>query len=367
MNQTADIAAGTGMGAQVSDLVQAPQRRKAHRKLDFMNGLWLAASVAMAGMWLAERSWMPPLSPLLLALLIGATYGNTLKGRMPGEWAEGVHYATRQVLRTAIVLYGFRLTTTDIAAIGWGGIALDAFVVLSTIALGLFVGIKLLEMDPETTAMCSAGAAICGAAAVLATTPVVRGGHAKTAVAVASVVVFGTLAMLVYPLLWSVGWLGFDEHTYGVYLGATVHEVAQVIGASAAIGSHASDAAVTTKMGRVLLLAPVLLLGAALWPRLTARKRAKHDEQMPGITIPWFAVMFIGAMLFNSLGVLPANAVADINAVDTALLCVAMAALGIETTWERIRSVGPKPFMLAGILAIWLVFGGGLAARLLLA
>jgi uncharacterized integral membrane protein (TIGR00698 family) len=351
----------------VPEKAQRLERHKAYHNLDFLNGLWLSASVAMAAMWITEIPWMPPLSPLLLALLIGATYGNTLKGRMPGEWAEGVHYATRQVLRTAIVLYGFRLTISDIAAMGWAGVTLDAFMVVSTIGLGMLVGTKLLKMDPEMTAMCSAGAGICGAAAVLATTPIVRGGHAKTAVAVASVVVFGTLAMLLYPLLWSFGWLGFDEHDFGVYLGATVHEVAQVVAASAAIGPQASDAAVTAKMGRVLFLAPVLLLGAALWSRIHTQRDANYVAQRPNIPIPWFAVIFVGTMLFNSAALLPAKVVSSINALDTFLLCVAMAALGIETTWERIRSVGPKPFMLAGILAVWLVLGGGLAAKLLLA
>jgi len=310
---------------------------------------------------------MPPISPLLLALLIGATYGNTLKGRMPGEWAEGVHYATRQVLRAAIVLYGFRLTTSDIVALGWGGVGLDAFIVFSTIGVGMLVGTKLLKMDPETTAMCSAGAGICGAAAVLATTPIVQGGHAKTAVAVASVVVFGTLAMVLYPLLWSSGWLGLGEREFGAYLGATVHEVAQVVAASAAIGPQASDAAVTAKMGRVLFLAPVLLFGAALWSRVYMSKDARDVVQNSKVAIPWFAVMFVGVVLVNSAVSLPPKVVSSINALDAVLLCVAMAALGIETTWERIRSVGPKPFMLAGILAVWLVLGGGLAAKLLLA
>lgn len=347
--------------------VTAPMHEPARHKLDFLNGLWLAASVAMAAMWIAGISWMPPISPLLLALLIGATYGNTLKGRMPGEWAEGLHYATRQVLRTAIVLYGFRLTTSDIAVLGWGGVTLDAFVVFSTIGLGLLVGTKLLKMDLETTAMVSSGAGICGAAAVLATTPVVRGGHAKTAVAVASVVVFGTVAMMLYPLLWSFGWFGFGEREFGTYLGATVHEVAQVVAASAAIGPQASDAAVTAKLGRVLFLAPVLLLGAALWSRFHTWEDAQHIVHRPKVPIPWFAVMFVGVVLFNSAALLPAKVIASINDLDSALLCVAMAALGIETTWEKIKRVGPKPFMLAAILAVWLVLGGGLAAKLLIA
>ncbi len=366
MNANTNTAAVAGP-ARLPEKTRGSGSNRTGHKMDFLNGLWLAASVAMAALWLAETPWMPQLSPLLLALLIGATYGNTLKGRMPGEWAEGVHYATRQVLRSAIILYGFRLTTSDVATLGWGGVALDTFVVFSTIGLGMVVGTKLLKMDPETTAMCSAGAGICGAAAVLATTPIVRGGHAKTAVAVASVVVFGTVAMLLYPLLWSSGWLGLGEREFGTYLGATMHEVAQVVGASAAIGRHASDAAVTAKMGRVLFLAPVLLLGAALWSRVYKQEDPNHDASRASVPIPWFAVMFIGVMLFNSAALLPAKIVSSLNALDNFLLCVAMAALGIETTWERIRSVGAKPFMLGGILAVWLVLGGGLAAKLLLA
>jgi len=204
-----------------------------------------------------------------------------------------------------------------------------------------------------------AGSAICGAAAVMAAAPVVRGRAEQVTVAVATVVVFGTLAMVVYPVLYQLNmqwdWIGGGERGFGVYIGATVHEVAQVVAASRQIGESAADTAVIAKMVRVMLLAP-FLLGLAWW--LARRQRPASAQASVGFVIPWFAFGFIGVVVVNSWLQLPSALAAAINTLDTWLLAMAMAALGISTRAGALRQAGIKPLLLALVLFVWLLLGG---------
>jgi uncharacterized integral membrane protein (TIGR00698 family) len=317
-----------------------------------LNGLWMVTLVAFASLYFAQSQTIKSLgvSPLLIAMMVGIAYGNTLRRDMPGEWAVGFKFATRQVLRTAIALYGFRLTFGDMAALGWTGAVMDVAVVISTLMVGWVIGTKVLGMDPETTLLCSCGTAICGAAAVLAAEPITGAGHAKTAVAVATVTIFGTIAMFAWPLVYSLLPHGLDPVTFGLLIGASTHEIAQVAAAGTAIDPLVAKIAVAEKMGRVLMLAPVLLVVAMLW-RLRAGKSKGAERQ----SVPWFAIAFVGVVALNSLVPLPRTIITAINDLDTLLLAVAMAALGTETLWTRIKKVGPKPFLLAAILFAWVV------------
>src|SRR5690606_6075764 len=196
-----------------------------------------------------------------------------------------------------------------------------------------------------------AGASICGAAAVMATQAVVRARAETASVAIATVVVFGTLSMFLYPALYPV--LGLSEHAYGVYVGSTVHEVAQVVAAGESVGQWAAATAVIEKMWRVMLLAPFLLvLGLGSGAGGGESGRRARDA------IPWFAVAFIGAAVLNSLGVLPSAIVDALAALATPLLAIAMAALGLRTRFDSIREAGAGPLKLGMVLCAFLVVGG---------
>ena len=204
-----------------------------------------------------------------------------------------------------------------------------------------------------------AGSAICGAAAVMAAEPVVRGRAAQVTVAVSTVVVFGTLAMFLYPALYALvqshGWLAMDARQYGLFTGATVHEVAQVVAAGRAVNEAAADTAVITKMVRVMLLAP-FLVALSLW--LARGGKAGADGSKARIVVPWFAFGFVAVAGFNSLHLLPASLQAGLVQLDTVLLAMAMAALGLTTHVSALRQAGLKPLLLALILFAWLLFGG---------
>nr|WP_315183956.1 YeiH family putative sulfate export transporter [uncultured Albidiferax sp.] len=296
------------------------------------------------------------LGVLTLAIVLGMLVGNTVYPHWAPASGPGVQLAKQRLLRLGVVLYGLRLTTQDIASVGLAGVLIDALVLGSTFALACWVGVRWLGLDRNTAMLVGMGSAVCGAAAVMATEPVLRARAEQVTVAVATVVVFGTLATFVYPMLYTlnlqVQWVPGGAHGFGIYVGSTVHEVAQVVAAARAIGPEAADAAVIAKMVRVMMLAPVLLALSA-W-----RAREREQAAPQRLAVPWFALGFIGMVLFHSLQLLPASVVEVAHGVDTALLAMAMAALGVSTQLGAIRRAGLQPLLLAGLLFAWLLVGG---------
>jgi len=212
----------------------------------------------------------------------------------------------------------------------------------------------------QKTLICS-GSAICGAAAVLAVEDVLKSEAYKATVAVGTVVLFGTIAMFIYPLLQHAGIFGFTDNQYGIFAGANIHEVAQALVAGTNVSNEAGDVAVIVKMTRVLLLAPVLLFLSFNESRATTNT----NQNKTRLTIPWFAIIFVVAIGFNSLHLLPTSIVALINQFDVFLLTMAMAAIGMETNLNKIKKVGFKPLYLATLLFIWLTGAVWLLVKIL--
>ncbi|MEO6354805.1 MAG: YeiH family putative sulfate export transporter [Burkholderiaceae bacterium] len=353
----------------------APAAGFSARVRPLLSGLLFSALIGVAAIALGELDWMQAhgLSALTIAIVLGIALGNTVFPRLAGNCGAGVTFSKQSLLRLGIILYGFRLTFQDIGQVGLAGVAIDALVLTSTFALAILLGTRLFKLDRNTALLIGAGSSICGAAAVMATEPVLKGRAEQVTVAVSTVVVFGTLAIFLYPLLYRLNleWhlLGSAPTEFGVYIGSTVHEVAQVVAAGRAIGQDAANTAVITKMVRVMMLAPFLLILSA-WiarDRKTAAAAA-HNRAEPAarLAIPWFAFAFIAVVGFNSLAVLPHQIVAGTVAVDTMLLAMAMAALGLTTHISAIRRAGVKPLMLAAVLFLWLIAGGAAINRIVM-
>lgn len=329
---------------------------KSQRSATF-SGILFVVLFALSSLYLAEMPWVTHLgiNSLVIAIVLGIVYSNTLRHKLPAEWVPGIHFAAKQLLRLAIILYGFRVTFQQIMSIGPAGLLIDVLIVTLTLLVGIFIGCKVLKLDRDLAILISAGAAICGAAAVLAVEDVLKSEPYKTAVAVGTVVLFGTLSMFLYPVLQHAGFFGFTENQYGILAGASIHEVAQALVAGADISEQAGNTAVIVKMTRVLLLVPVIFGLSFYLSRKSAAKAQKSKA-----AIPWFAVGFIAIIGFNSLQLLPASLVAVINKLDIFLLTMAMAAIGIETNLNKIKGVGLKPLYLATALFAWLMGGGWL-------
>lgn len=321
-------------------------------------GVLLVSLIAAAAYALIQLNALRSLgvSALTLAILLGAVLGNSMPSVASGRCQPGLGFAQRRLLRIGVALYGFNLSAQQIIQVGTAGIAVDLFMVVSTLAVGWWFGRRVLGMDKETVLLASAGSAICGAAAVMATLPMVQAQDPKAAekgsVAVATVVLFGTLAMLLYPLIYGV--LGGSHFDFGIFVGSTVHEVAQVLAIGSTLGGDIAGNAVIAKMIRVMLLVPfLLLLGLALRDRSPANKAA-------ALPVPWFALMFVLMAGINSLQVLPEALVEALRLIGILLLTAAMASLGIDTRWSRMRQAGPRPLVLGGGLFLHLIVVGGL-------
>ncbi len=324
-------------------------------------GLLLAAAIAAAGLATAAHPALQSrgIGALTLAIVIGMALGNLAPARWLDAAGPGLAFAKQTLLRLGIVLYGLRIGFQDLAAIGVAGVLIDALVLAGTFALAYRLGPRLFGLDATTSMLVGAGGAICGAAAVMAAAPVVRARDEQVTVAVATVVVFGTAAMFLYPALYTLaGRFGnaISPLHYGVYAGSTVHEVAQVVVAGRAVGEQAADVAVVTKMVRVMMLAPFLLLLSAWLARRPAQPAA--DAKPARLHIPWFALGFIAVAAIHSTGVLPARAVAVGIELDGMILATAMAALGASTRVAAIRRAGFRPLALAALLFAWLIVGG---------
>lgn len=333
-------------------------------KGNMLHGILLIALFSCSAFYLAESPFVRSLSlsPLIVGILLGMLYANSLRNRLPETWVPGIRFCTKQLLRTGIVLYGFRLTFRSVIEIGLSAIVIDTLIVAGTILLGLLLG-RLLKMDRDLALLTATGSAICGAAAVLGAEPVVKAQPHKTAVAVSTVVIFGTLSMFLYPALWRAGAFDLTPEQMGLYTGSTLHEVAHVVGAGNAMGDAIADPAVIVKMIRVILLAPVLLIMSLLLAR--SAKGPDGEKQDGKITIPWFAFGFLAVIGFNSLDLLPRGVVDAVNYADNFLLTMAMTALGAETSFDKFRQAGAKPFLLAALLYAWLFAGGYLLAKYL--
>lgn len=324
------------------------------------NGMLFVGLFALSAKYLSESGMLGLgifVSPLIIGIVLGALYGNTLGSRLPVEWVPGIHFTAKKILRLAIIFYGFRITFQEIAQVGVAGLTVATAMLVSTMLLGTFLGMRLLKIDRDTALLTASGSAVCGAAAVLATEGVLKSSAYKAGIAVATVVLFGTLALFIYPILYKSGILGMTDEQFGIYVGATVHEVAQVVAIGGALSPEVSNSAVIVKMTRVMLIAPLLLvLGVYLCS--FAKVGGEACGKKNSIAIPWFAVGFVAVAAFNSLNLLNHELVDKINIIDTLLLTMSMTALGMTTNFEKIKAVGAKPFYLGIILMAWLMVGG---------
>lgn len=326
------------------------------------NGLLFVGLMAFAVFQLAQLAPIKALSisPLVLGIVCGMLYGNLLRGTMPSEWGVGVHFAARRLLRIAVALYGLNISIQQIIEVGAPGIVVSVGVAVGVLAMGTWLGTRWLRLDRDTAMLTAAGSAICGAAAVLAFESTLRSAPHKSAVAVATVVLFGTISMFLYPLLYGVGWLPFDGTALGIFLGGSIHEVAQVVAAASNIDPATTEIATIVKMTRVALLVPLLLV-IGLWLQ---RRDASLSGNKAKLPIPWFAIWFLIFAIINSLGVIPTPTLDMLRALDIFLLTMAMTALGIETRFAQMKAAGPRVLALAAVLFVVLFALTGLLVTL---
>jgi uncharacterized integral membrane protein (TIGR00698 family) len=294
-------------------------------------GLLVASLVAMAAAFLGEHYKG---STLLFALLLGMAL-NFLDE--DPRLAPGIQLAGRGVLRLGVALLGLRLTFDHVAALGAGTVAALVLAVAATVASGVLLA-RLLKVETSFGVLAGGATAICGASAALALASVLprRGDLDRdTSLTIVVVTTLSTAAMVAYPVFGA--WMGFEGAKAGLFLGATIHDVAQVVGAGYAIGHEAGDAATIVKLMRVAMLVPLLLV-VALWLRQPAERGVRGAP-----LLPWFAVAFALLVVLNSMMELPPGLRSAATASSQVCLVVAIAAVGLKTSLRDVAQVGWRP------------------------
>ncbi|MDR2008684.1 MAG: YeiH family protein [Alphaproteobacteria bacterium] len=308
------------------------------------------------------------ISSLTIAIIIGMIVGNLfdkpITKYISHKYHDGLAFSQKRLLRLGIIFYGFRITFQEILNVGIIPLLIDLFVIISIIIIGYNLGTRIFKLNDKLATLISAGSAICGAAAVLALNGAIKAKNHEVAIAIATVVIFGTIAMFTFPYI--IMFLNLSDYYMGVALGATVHEVAQVVAAGDMINENVTAIAIIVKLTRVMLLLPVIVVISIFFSKKYNYEYSKKDDKSTTSivleTFPWFVIGFIIMSGLNSLDIIPSTAINAINTLDNLLLTMAMAALGIGTNFVKIKNVGFKPFILAGILMIVLISYLGLAS-----
>jgi len=308
-------------------------------------GLAVTAVIAIAAMFLSEHYGGPV---MLFALLLGMAL-NFLS--QEGKCVPGIQFAASMVLRVGVALLGVRITLAQVTGLGWGTVVLVIVAVIATILAGIAAARVLSQ--PRIFGVLTGGAvAICGASAALAVSSVLPR-HAHTdrdlSFAVIGVTTLSTVAMIVYPILAST--FGLDHRAAGIFLGGTIHDVAQVVGAGYSISKEAGDTATIVKLLRVAMLLPVVFV-ISLITHLNSPDNVKRAP-----LLPWFAVAFAVLVAVNSMGWIPPVLQTGASEVSRWCLVAAIAAIGMKTSLKDMAVMGWKP---VALIVVETVFIAGL-------
>ncbi|MDA9469731.1 membrane protein [Bradyrhizobium sp. CCBAU 53415] len=313
--------------------------------LAIVPGVALAATIAVVANMMRSIPAVATFSPMILAIAIGMAVRN-LAGT-PALARAGISFSMRRLLRLAIVLLGFQITLTQLATVGTKGILIVAGTLVATFGFTLAAG-RALGVERKLTQLIAAGTSICGASAVVATNSVTEVSDEDVAYAIACVTIFGSIAMFVYPMLPRL--LHLDADAYGLWSGASIHEIAQVAAASFQNSQRAGEMATVAKLARVMLLAPVVLTLSVV-TRASAQPAGGKSARPP---IPWFAIGFVAIAALNSVVCIPAGLRSATITFSTFLLTMALAAMGLETDVSKLYAEGLRPAMLGGLAFLFI-------------
>ena len=323
-------------------------------KFKHLPGLAIAASIAAVAFvveYLIKNNTAGVVSPLVIAVVLGALISNL--GMLPENCRIGLGFAARNLLRLGIVLLGLQLSFSQVRELGAPGLALVIVVVAATFTGTQWLG-KKMGLSPGLSLLVATGFSICGASAIAAMRPVSDADDDDMAYAIALVTICGTLAIFLLPAIGEI--IGFSGAQFGLWVGASVHDVAQTVATAASGNDDAQDAAIVVKLTRVMLLAPLV---AAV--SFTRRRKLSHTNitdsktqkaKLPPI-VPLFIVGFIAAISINSSFNLPSEFLSNVKWLEKSLLACALVGLGAGVDARKLRRVGTRPLALG--LISWIL------------
>lgn len=326
--------------------------------MKLLPGLAVTALLGWLAMVVQNLPFMQKLhfSSLIIAILLGIVINNLVK--MPAILAQGIRFASKKILRLAIILLGFKLSLTQILQVGGKGLIVVVLTTTATMFFAAWIG-KRLHLEEKIALLIGAGTAICGASAIAAVAPVVDAEEKDTTFAIAAITLFGTVSMFIYPLLFKL--LHLSDVFYSIWAGSTIHEVAQVVAAGFAVNDQVGQFATLVKLARVLLVIPIaVLLGLR-----QAKRKGVQSQNWREVAIPWFVFGFLAMVCINSLQILPGGLHSGLVSLDGFLLTWSMAGLGLETSLEKMKKVGLRPFYAGFVTTIFIAVFGYLIASVI--
>ena len=299
-------------------------------------GVGVAVVIALAASFLANRYGAPA---MLLALLLGLAFN--FLAETP-KLLPGIDFSATQILRFGVALLGLRLTMDDLTSLGWGPIVMVFTAVIATMLVGVLLA-RVLNVDLKVGILTGGAVGICGASAAMAISSALPQGpetKRQTLFTVIGVTALSTIAMVLYPVIG--GLLQFSDADMGLFIGATIHDVAQVVGAGYSVSTEAGDLGTFVKLLRVAMLVPVVLV-VGIVIRSGAQRTSKRGMSAP---LPWFLVMFVLLFVLNSAGYISPTVARPLADSASLLLLLAIAALGIRTSLKEVMTIGFRPVIL---------------------
>lgn len=322
-------------------------RRVSNALKAYVSPLWQGASIAamtgLAALFLSEHYGAPA---MLFALLLGMAVSFLYQSDSP--CAKGIDFTGSTILRVGIVLLGTHIALGDLITLGWQTALMLAGAIFTTIILGVILA-RVFGLQKRFGALTGGSVAICGASAALAISSIMPNSEHKerdTLLTVIGVTAMSTIAMILYPII--VNYLEFDAHNAGVFLGGTIHDVAQVVGAGYSVSPETGDIATLTKLVRVAMLLPVVLIMMVI----INRSNQSNKSDLP--KVPGFLIGFVILMIINSCFSLPSVLLESANELSKFFLITAIAAIGMKTNLGKLTEVGIKPIILIVAETVWI-------------
>lgn len=305
-------------------------------------GIGLAVAVAVGATF--ARNWFSVvISPVLFAVVAGLLIRNILS--LPASVQAGLKFAANRLLRLGIMLLGIRLSFVDVVQIGAVSLGIILISMVAALLLVTYVG-RWARLTPTLATLIAVGTAVCGNSAIAAAAPVIRAKDEDISFAVATITLFGTLALFAFPFFGKV--LDLAPPLFGLWAGVAVNDTSQVIAAGFAYSGEAGEVATVVKLTRNVLMAPLILVLGSLYGRRTGESGA-HGVGWHSI-IPWFVMGFLLLAAINSAGILPGQLAGVLGRASEWLLLTALAGIGLNTRMAEMRKTGVRPFYV-GLLA----------------
>ncbi|MEK7434324.1 MAG: YeiH family protein [Cyanobacteriota bacterium] len=314
-----------------------------------LEGIIFSLFFAFVSIYISDISFLKNnlhINPFIISIFIGVLVGNFFT--LPERLRPGLTFTSKKLLRLAIILLGFKITINEILTLGVNSILVITISVISCFLFTVWFGTKI-GLDRKLAILLASGTSICGASAIIATNEIIKSDDKDSAIGIAIISIVGTVSMLLYPILFY--YLKLNENFYSVWVGSSIQEVAQVVGAGFSINDQVGKLSSMIKMSRVTFIVPVtFLLVLSEFRKSNSEKKEKF--KVSNLNIPWFVLIFVGIIFFNSLNILPSEIIKNIVYLDNILLTSAMFCLGLGITLSKLKAAGIKPIYLGFISGI---------------